>query len=328
MINVGIVGASGYVGEELNKILIRHPAVNITSLSATSAKQDSNIKAFNCDEVASLCDLVFFSLPHTESMKFVPFMLKAGKKVIDLGADYRLKNISEYEEWYKVKHLDKKNVKSAVYGLPEVYKNKIKKAGFIANPGCYPTAAILALAPLLKKKIIKTDAIIIDAKSGLSGAGRKPVEAGLGEELKDNLRPYKVNHHQHMPEINQELSNLAAKNVSINFVPHLLPIFRGLLVTAYVKVLSAKSSTHANLIELYKDFYKAEPFIRVRNRGEIPQVRDVAGTNFCDIGIFFEDKAKMLVVISVIDNLVKGAGGQAVQNMNLMYGFKETEALI
>ncbi|MEK6715688.1 MAG: N-acetyl-gamma-glutamyl-phosphate reductase [Candidatus Omnitrophota bacterium] len=328
MLNVGIVGASGYTGEELNKILIRHPAVRIASLTATSTKENSQIKVFNPGEVISCCDLIFFSLPTGEAMKFVPQMLSAGKKVIDLGADYRLKDTGEYKEWYKTEHLDKKNVSLSVYGLTELYKDKIKKAKLVSNPGCYPTAAILGLLPLLKRRLIKTDSIVIDAKSGLSGAGRKLAEGSLCEELKDNFRPYKINYHQHMPEINQELSGVCGKKISVNFVPHLLPIFRGLLATVYVKISAKVVLSEDKLRELYKTTYKDEPFVRIRNEGKIPQIKDVVGTNFCDIGIFYQGKHKMAVIVSVIDNLVKGAAGQAVQNMNLIYGFKETESLL
>lgn len=328
MINVGIVGASGYAGEELNKILNRHSGVRVAYLAASQARDGSRIKKFNLDEAISICDLVFFALPHTESMKFVPHVLTAKKKVIDLGADYRLKNISEYQQWYKRKHLDKKNVKVSVYGLSEVYREIIKKANFIANPGCYPTVAILSLLPLLKKKIVKLSSIIIDAKSGLSGAGRRLLEEGLVDELKENFKPYKINHHQHMPEINQELSLIAGERITVNFVPHLLPIFRGLLTTIYVKIAGKDLPlSESKLRDLYKTFYKDEPFVRVVSEGKIPQIRDVAETNFCDIGVFFEERNKMLVIVSVIDNLIKGAAGQAVQNMNLMYGFKEAEAL-
>lgn len=328
MINVGIVGASGYAGEELHKILSRHPGVRLASLSAASSKENFRIKAFNSEEVIACCDLVFFALPSTEAMKFIPVFLAKNKKVIDLGADYRLKNISEYEAWYKAKHLDKKNAAVSVYGLPEVYRDKIKKADLVANPGCYPTAAILALLPLLKKKIIETDTIIIDAKSGLSGAGRKSAEGGLARDLKENFRPYKVNQHQHMPEINQELSLAAGKKINVNFTPHLLPVFRGLLATVYVKIGRGTRLSETKLRGLYSAFYKNEPFVRVVSEGEVPQISDVIGTNFCKLGIFYHEKNKMAVIISVIDNLVKGASGQAVQNMNLLYGFSETEGLL
>lgn len=327
MLNVGIVGASGYAGEELNKILSRHPGARVTSLSATSAKENSRIKAFNSREVIAACDLVFFALPHSEAMRFIPEILAAGKKVIDLGADYRLKDVSWYEAWYKAKHSDKKNLALSVYGLSELYREKIKRASLIANPGCYPTAAILALAPLLKKKLIKIEPIIIDAKSGISGAGRKSVEGGLYDEIKENFRPYKVNLHQHMPEMDQELANIAGRKISVNFVPHLLPIFRGILATIYVKAAPA-SINENKLRQAYEAFYKNEPFVRISPEGKIPQIKDVAGTNFCDIGIFYQSKNKTAVIISVIDNMIKGASGQAVQNMNLMYGFKEAEGLL
>lgn len=328
MLNVGIVGASGYTGEELAKILKSHSKVCIVSLNATSAKKNSQIKAFNPDEVIASSDLVFFALPHTEAMKFVPEVLAAGKKVIDLGADYRLKDASLYRTWYKAEHLDKKNIAVSVYGLPELYRDEIKKAKLIANPGCYPTAAILGLLPLLKHGAIKTDDIIIDAKSGISGAGRKYAEKMLSDEMKDNFRPYKVNFHQHMPEINQELSRFCGKKINVNFAPHLLPIFRGLLATIYVKVQAKAVFTEDKLWKLYKAYYENEPFVRLVPKGKIPQVKDVAETNFCDIAIFYQEKNRLAVIVSTIDNLVKGASGQAVQNMNLMYGFKETEGLL
>ncbi|PIQ88654.1 MAG: N-acetyl-gamma-glutamyl-phosphate reductase [Candidatus Omnitrophica bacterium CG11_big_fil_rev_8_21_14_0_20_42_13] len=328
MLKVGIVGASGYAGEELNKILSRHRKVKIVSLSATYARKEAGIEAFDLNRTISSCELVFFALPQAQSMRFVPKVLEAGKKVIDLGADYRLKNIREYKFWYNAGHIDQKNLKYSIYGLPEIYKDKIKKAKLVANPGCYPTAAILSLAPLLNKKLIKSAPIVIDAKSGLSGAGRKAVEGGLSDELKNNFRPYKINYHQHMPEINQELSFICKKKVSVNFVPHLLPLFRGLLTTTYVKLLPKSSLSQDKIIKIYRQFYKDQPFIRIAGQGETPQVTDVAGTNFCKIGIFWKNKSGMLVIVSAIDNLLKGAAGQAVQNMNLIYGFGETEGLL
>ena len=329
MLNAGIVGASGYAGQELNRILRNHPNVRVSSLSATRARPALGIRKFNINEVISSCDLVFFALPHAESMKFVPLVLGAKKKVIDLGADYRLKNTGEFIAWYAAKHSDKKNVSSSVYGLPEVYAGEIKKASLVANPGCYPTAAILSLLPLIKKKIIDTNSIIIDAKSGFSGAGRKSVEKGLLDELKENFRPYKINCHQHMPEINQELSKYSGRKISVSFVPHLLPVFRGLMTTAYLKIAKVKSGlSDAALTELYKKFYKNDPFLRIRSRENFPQIRDVVETNFCDIAIYLRKENRMIVVVSAIDNLIKGAAGQAVQNMNLMYGFKQAEGLL
>ncbi|HDZ77402.1 MAG TPA: N-acetyl-gamma-glutamyl-phosphate reductase [Candidatus Omnitrophica bacterium] len=329
MLNIGIVGASGYVGQELNRILSKHPDVCVGSLSARRARPALGIKKFNIKKIVSSCDLVFFALPHAESMKFVPLVLRAKKKVIDLGADYRLKNTGEFTTWYAIKHSDKNNVVSSVYGLPAVYAKQIKKASLVANPGCYPTAAILSLLPLIKKKIIDTNSIIIDAKSGFSGAGRKNVEDGLLDELKENFKPYKVNYHQHMPEINQELSKYSGKRISVNFVPHLLPVFRGLMTTTYVKIVKAKSNiSDAKLTELYKKFYKNDPFLRIRSQNSSVQIKDVVETNFCDIAIYLRKESKMIVVVSVIDNLVKGAAGQAVENMNLMYGFKQTEGLL
>jgi N-acetyl-gamma-glutamyl-phosphate reductase len=349
MKNIGIIGATGYTGEELIDILLRHPQARITNISAridTPARISDIFPRFKgridlvCAEpdfkdIAKNCDLVFLALPHTVSMDIVPRLLKAGKKVIDLSADYRLKDVRIYEKFYNTKHKDKINLSSVVYGLPEIYRPEIKNAELIANPGCYPTVSILALAPLVAFGIADLDSIIIDAKSGVTGAGRKIAEGFLFSEINEDFKAYKVNVHQHMPEINQELAKLAGKKIEVTFVPHLLSLNRGILVTIYVKksykVISrlrsgqAKLQTH-NLIELYKKFYKKEPFVRIKEEGQFPQLKDVVHTNFCDIGI--KDEGGKLIVIAAIDNLLKGASGQAVQNMNIMYKFPEYTALL
>jgi len=261
-------------------------------------------------------------------MKLVPKLLKAGKKVVDLSADYRLKDAKDYAKFYEVKHKDALGLKEAVYGLPELYRNKIKGARLVANPGCYPTAAILSLAPLVAFNVADFSSIIIDAKSGVSGAGKKLAEAFLFSEANEDFRAYKVGVHQHTPEINQELSKLCRKKINVVFVPHLLPLNRGILETIYVKKnkRSKGIGKDKDLIELYKEFYKKEPFVRIRAKGQLPKIKDVAGTNFCDIGI--KENRDRVIVISVIDNLLKGASGQAVQNMNIMYGFGESLGLL
>ena len=339
MLNVGIVGATGFSGEELIEILLKHPHVRITYLCAEIDQPTAIVKIFpkfknkinlicaqpNIKEIISVCDLVFLALPHRVSMEFVPELLGAGKKVIDLSADYRFKDVKIYEKFYQTKHKDKKNLADAVYGLPELYRNKIKTAKFIANPGCYPTAAILALAPTVVLDSIDLDSIIIDAKSGTSGAGRKTVEEFLSSGVTQDFRAYKVNIHQHMPEISQELSKLAGKKTHITFVPHLLPLSKGILETIYVRKVRSTKYRVQNLISLYKKFYKKEPFIRIKEEGDFPRLKDVVGTNFCDIGI--KEDAGSIIIISAIDNLLKGASGQAVQNMNIMYGFTESSGL-
>ena len=260
-------------------------------------------------------------------MEIAPKLLKVGKKVIDLSADYRLKDTKIYTAFYKTKHKDKINLAKAVYGLPELYRAKIKDAQLIANPGCYPTAAILALAPLVAFNLVDLGSIIIDAKSGVTGAGKKVVENFLFSEINTDFKAYKVNIHQHMPEINQELSKLAARLIKVTFVPHLLPINRGILETIYVKkAQSAKAGKAQNLISLYKKFYKKEPFVRIRKEEDFPRIKDVVGTNFCDIGI--KDSQDCVIIIAAIDNLLKGASGQAVQNMNIMYKLPEYTALL
>lgn len=340
MINVGIVGATGYTGEELIEILLKHPEVRIKNISrkTNQPKPISDIfprfkgriklicKVLNIKEIAADCDLVFLALPHTVSMEVAPKLLNVGKRVIDLSADYRLKNVSVYEKFYQVKHKDKQHLSQAVYGLPELYKAKIKNANLIANPGCYPTVSILALAPLVAMDKIDLESIIIDAKSGVTGAGKKIAEGFMFLEINEDFKAYKVNTHQHAPEINQELSKLAGKKINITFVPHLLPLNRGILATIYVKKnhKDAKTPSH-KVIELYKKFYKTAPFVRIREEGDFPRLKDVAGTNFCDIGIK-EEKDK-IIIIAVIDNLLKGGSGQAVQNMNIMYGLPEHVAL-
>ncbi len=340
MINVGIVGATGYAGEELIDILLRHPDARIVSLSAKIDKPQNISEIFpklkgrialvctqpDIKEIISKCHLVFLALPHTVSMEMAPKLLSAGKKVIDLSADYRLKDTKIYMQFYKTKHKDKINLSKAVYGLPELYRVKIKVAQFIANPGCYPTAGILALAPLVAFNLVDLGSIIIDAKSGVTGAGKKVVENFLFSEINEDFKAYKVDIHQHAPEINQELSKLADKRINVTFVPHLLPLNRGILETVYLKKTQKLKSKNQNLINLYKKFYKKEPFVRIREEGDFPKIKDVVHTNFCDIGI--KDSGDTIIIIAAIDNLLKGASGQAVQNMNIMYKFPEYTALL
>ena len=340
MINVGVVGVSGYTGQELVRILIKHPNVRLTGLFSRSVALKSAAEIFpefksklnlicsepDADEIVAKCDVVFLALPHTTSMDLAPKLLKAGKRVIDLSADYRLDNLKTYEKFYSAKHKDKLNIKKAVYGLPELNREKIKSAKLVANPGCYPTAAVLALAPLLAFDLADRSSIIIDAKSGVSGAGKKFAEQFFSSQDQDDFKAYKVGVHQHTPEIEQALSKVAGSKVSVTFVPHLLPVKTGILETIYVKKSKKGKARKQNLIALYKKFYKKEPFVRIKTKGEFPRLKDVVGTNFCDIGI--KDNAESVVIISVIDNLVKGASGQAVQNMNVMFNLPEKTGLL
>ncbi|MFA5411431.1 MAG: N-acetyl-gamma-glutamyl-phosphate reductase [Candidatus Omnitrophota bacterium] len=340
MINVGIVGATGYAGEELISLLLKHPGVRITDISAKIARPQKISEIFprfkgrielvckepQIKEIIAKCDLVFLALPHTVSMEIAPKLLNAGKRIIDLSADYRLRDVKVYERYYKVKQKDKLHLAQAVYGLPEIYRAKIKNAGLIANPGCYPTVSILALAPLAAFNLAEPGSITIDAKSGVTGAGRKLAEGFLFSEVNEDFKAYKVNTHQHAPEINQELSKLAGKKIKAVFVPHLLPLSRGILATIYARKDRKTKGKSQNLIDLYKKFYKKEPFIRIREEGDFPRLKDVVNTNFCDIAI--KEDEDMIIVVAAIDNLLKGASGQAVENMNIMYNFPEQTGLL
>jgi N-acetyl-gamma-glutamyl-phosphate reductase len=277
-------------------------------------------------EISSRADLIFLALPHTVSMDLVPKFLKNGKKVIDLSADYRLKSTAVYEHYYRTTHTDKANLKKAIYGLPELYRYKIKDARLVANPGCYPTAAVLALAPAVACGFVDFGSIIIDAKSGVSGAGRKLAEDFLFVEAHENFKAYKIGLHQHTPEINQVLSKLGGSRIRVTFVPHLLPVNRGILETVYLVKRPDTRLRRKSFLALYRAFYKNEPFVRIKDEGQYPALRDVVGTNFCDIGIW-EDRGSV-IVIAVIDNLLKGASGQAIQNMNIMYRFPEQLGLL
>ena len=336
---VGVIGATGYTGEELVKILANHPQVELTYVSGKEdrsetiqdifpylmGKVDLPCKAFSFEEAVKKADLVFLSLPHTVSQEYAPMFLKAGKKVIDLSADYRLKDAAVYEQFYKASHADKTNLEKAVYGLPELHKDEIKKANLIANPGCYPTGAILGLLPGLKAGVFAADTIQIDAKSGVTGAGRKAAKELSFSEVNESLKAYKLFEHQHVPEIDQELSAVSGKKVSVVFVPHLIPINRGILSTVYVKL--SKDIDTAGLLKIYSDFYKSEPFVKVYENGALPEVKHVAHTNLCHIGLKVNVDKKLAVIVTAIDNLGKGAAGQAVQNMNLMLGLDEATGL-
>jgi N-acetyl-gamma-glutamyl-phosphate reductase len=337
MIKVGIVGATGYAGEEVIKILVNHKDVKITELQAVIDKEEPISSIFpalegkidlickkpNAEEMARNVDIVFLGLPHKISMEVVPIFMKHKKLIIDLSADYRVAP-DVYKIWYGVEHKDKGNLPIAVYGMPELYHDQIKKAKLVANPGCYPTSVILGIAPILKEGCIDCDYMIADSKSGVTGAGRKPDLALSFSEVNENLKAYKINEHQHKPEITKILSEVAGKKIDIIFTPHLIPMNRGILSTIYLK-LNKPSSTKA-IIDIYKKFYKGKPFVRISDEGKFPQIKDVVFTNYCDIGL--KVMGQVLIVVSCIDNLTKGAAGQAVQNMNIMCGFNETEGLV
>ena len=336
-INVAVAGATGYTGEELVRVLVRHPRARISYVSGKEdrevkiqeifpylrGKLDLECRPLSVDQAVEKSDLIFLSLPHTVSMQYVPQFLDAGKKVIDVSADYRLRDERIYEKFYKVPHKDAHNLKQAVYGLPETNREKIKSAHLVANPGCYPTGAILGLLPGVKQGLFEPASIRIDAKSGVTGAGRKADKALGFSEVNESFKAYKLFDHPHVPEIDQELSKAAKKEVSVVFVPHLLPLNRGILSTIYVN-LKKKISTEG-LIRVYQKFYAEEPFVKVYDTGLLPEIRNVAYTNFCDIGLRVDERKALAVIVTAIDNLDKGAAGQAVQNMNIMCGFEETD---
>jgi len=339
MLNVAIVGASGYTGLELIRILYRHPEVAVTCLTSeqSAGKRISDVFPTlreRCDlvlenlepvRVAEKADIIFTALPHKAAMEVVPTFLKLGKRVIDLSADYRLTDPQVYGAWYEP-HLNPALLKKAVYGLPEIRRAKIKGAKLVANPGCYPTSIILGLAPLLKRGLVNVNSIIADSASGVSGAGRSAKVDSLYCEVNDGFKAYAVGGvHRHTPEIEQELSLLAGKALKITFTPHLVPMDRGILSTIYTA--PSKATTTEKLVKLYREFYAGEPFVRVLPQGSLPSTSFVAGSNFCDIAPLVDSRTGRIIIVSAIDNLVKGASGQAVQNMNLVCGFPETMGL-
>lgn len=341
MINVAVCGATGYTGCEIIDILLRHPKANIKALTAKldkPARISDEFPQFKgklelvCEDLVvkdllkKNIDLVFLALPHRISMQYATKFIDKGKIVIDLSADFRLKDVKVYESYYGQKHLYRNYLANSVYGLPELYRDRIKKAKLIANPGCYPTGSILAVAPLLAKNLASKDTIILDAKSGTTGAGRKASLPLIFGEVAENLKAYKVGIHQHAPEIIQELDSIAGRRVDMLFTPHLVPVRRGILTTAYVTL--KKKTGLSSLHKLYRQFYRKAPFVRVYDEGLLPQVHELVNTNYCGIGIALSPDKKKAVIVSVIDNLQKGASGQAVQNMNLVCGLPETTGLL
>jgi len=339
MLKVGICGASGYTGIELLRILSGHSGVEVTCVTSEKSAGRRVVDLFphlhgyenlvyeplNKEKLLGRADLFFLALPHGESQEAVHLFFRSGKKVIDLSADYRLRDSRVYEQWYGVPHNFGATLGKAVYGLPELYRSKIRKAALIANPGCYPTSAILGLLPAFRKGLVDPSSIIVDSKSGTSGAGRKADVALTFCEVNEGFKAYGIGTHRHTPEIEQELSVLAGKQIFIDFTPHLLPVNRGILTTIYAR-LTKKTDTAA-VHKIYAAQYGKEPFVKVLEGGNLPNIQRVRGSNFCEVGLKVNDRTNTLVIVTAIDNLVKGASGQAVHNMNLMMGFEETEGL-
>jgi N-acetyl-gamma-glutamyl-phosphate reductase len=339
MVRVCICGGSGYTGGELLRILSRHPGVDITGVTSQRSAGKSVTELFphlrtytnlvyeplQKESILKKADLFFMALPHGESQAAVDHFFQQGKMVIDLSADYRLRDKGIYEHWYKVPHAFQATLKQAVYGLPEIYRKRIAKSRLIANPGCYPTGAILGLLPAVKNGLVDLSSLIIDSKSGTSGAGRKADISVAYCEVNEGFKAYAVGTHRHTPEIEQELSLLAGKDVTVNFTPHLLPVDRGILTTIYARL--EKQSTADTVVKVYRALYDGEPFVRILPYGLYPNIKNVRGTNYCDIGLKLNERTNTLIVVTAIDNLVKGASGQAVQDMNIMLGIEETIAL-
>lgn len=338
MVKIGVIGATGYAGQQLVWILKNHPEAEIVYLNSHNNTgipfsevygsyygfvDNLTVDMKEAEERLPELDVLFIALPHGKSFDLVQNALEKGVKVIDLGADYRLKSKCIYTQWYGVEHTCEHLLKDAVYGLVELNREDIKKANLLANPGCYTTASILAATPLLKHNLISPDSLIIDAKSGVSGAGRSANIAQLYCEVNESVKAYGVASHRHTPEIEQELSKAAGEDITLTFTPHLIPMNRGILATCYGKLL--KEISEEELYNIYNDFYKDEYFIKITKA--LPETRWVRGSNMCHIGVRVDKRTGRAIVISAIDNLMKGAASQAVQNMNLMFGLEETTGL-
>ena len=332
MIKVGIVGGTGYTGVELLRILVQHPKVKlkvITSRQESGVGVDELFPSLRgqvvlkfCDPAQadlSKCDVVFFATPNGIAMQQAKALLDVGVRVIDLSADFRIKNVADWEKWYGMQHACPELIADAVYGLPEVNRENIRRAKLIANPGCYPTAVQLGFLPLIEAGVVDSNNLIADTKSGVTGAGRKAVVHTLYAEASDNFKSYAVPGHRHLPEIQQGLSEQSDKPVSLTFVPHLTPMIRGIHATLY-----ARLTRNIDLQGLYENRYANEPFVDILPTGSHPETRSVRGSNFCRIAVHRPQESDIVVVLSVTDNLVKGAAGQAVHNMNIMYGLPET----
>lgn len=336
VIKAGIVGGTGYSGVELLRILALHPETTVTTVTSRSdagtrvSSMFPNLRKyldlkFVQPDVAALasCDVVFFATPHGTAMQMAPALLDKGVKIIDLSADFRIKDAATFSNWYKMEHTCPDLLDKAVYGLPEINRDLIKSCSLLANPGCYPTAIQLGFMPLLKHGLVETGNLIADAKSGVSGAGKKAELGYLLCEVSESFKAYGINGHRHLPEIVQGLNAVSQKPVALTFMPHLVPMIRGIQASLYATLLAPE----VDLQKIFEDFYQGHPFVDVLEAGMSPETRSVRGSNHCQIAVCRPQNGLTVVVLVVIDNLVKGAAGQAVQNMNLMFGFPETMGL-
>src|SRR5262245_36655630 len=342
MLRVAVAGASGYMGAELLRLLSVHPKVEVTAVTSERLSgerldrvfphlrglSDLTFQSLDASRLADAADVAFLALPHMESQRTVPVLRRLGRKAVDLSADYRLVDASLYATWYKAPHGDPEGLKDAVYGLPELHRKAVSGAALVASPGCYPMGAVLAIAPLLKAGISTGDGIVIDGKSGVTGAGAQGRQVDpmyLYTEANENVQAYGIASHRHTPEIEQELSALAGRPVVVSFTPHLVPLNRGLFTTAYVPL--AGPATTAELLGLYRDFYAGEPCVLVVDEGRRPTARAVVGSNFCDVAVIADPRTRRAVCVSALDNLGKGGSANGVQNLNIMMGWDERTGL-
>ncbi len=336
MLKVGIIGATGYTGSELVRLLHFHPEAKIELITSETNKGKkfsdihpqfrglADIELISAEEVdTEKLDVLFLALPHGVSMEFVKKFIEHDVKIIDLSGDFRLSSKNVYEEWYKKDHSFEKGFENAVYGLPELLREEIKSAKLVANPGCFPTGAILTTAPLVNNNLVDRSRVVIDSKTGVTGAGIKAKEVTHFPNVNDNFKPYGVKFHRHTIEIQEQLSLTGSSNVTVQFTPHLLPIDRGILTSAYL--IPTGAINEDKVVNAYREFYKDSYFVRIVN--ETPEVKNVRGTNFVDIYPAYDERTNTVLVFSAIDNLVKGASGEAIQNMNLMFGVKEETGL-
>jgi N-acetyl-gamma-glutamyl-phosphate reductase len=335
---VGIIGATGYTGLELLRFLIHHPKIEITALTsqkyagveigvvfpALTNQIQIKCEELSAERISEKTDFLFTAVPHKTAMEIVPVFHRKGKRIVDLSADFRLKDANIYEKWYQT-HTATDLLPESVYGLPELHREEIRTAKIVGNPGCYPTGALIGLIPLVKNGLIAHEGVVVDSKSGVSGAGRDVVLESLFCEVNEGVKAYKIFAHRHTPEIDQELSQVARKEIRVTFVPHLIPMDRGILSTLYVR-LKKKMKTE-ELLNIFHDFYRGEPFVRIYPKGKLPNTKDVRGSNFCDIGVAVSEPDDRAVIVTAIDNLAKGASGEAVQNMNIMLGHPESTGL-
>jgi len=340
MIKAGVIGAAGYGGGELVRLLCQHPEAEPVMLTGHSNAGknivelyphlrgfiDLPVEKLDIEKMAAACDVVFLALPHGHAVETATELIARGVKVIDLGADFRFHDTDVYEKWYGVEHKNHELAQEAVYGLPEIWRDKIKGAQLIGNPGCFPTSVALGLYPLAKHKLIDLNSVIIDSKSGVSGAGRTPAANTVYSECNESINAYKVAAHRHTPEMEQSLRRISGEaDFTINFTPHLTPMTRGILSTIYANVKPEAKDT--DFKALYEETYKDEYFVRVLPGELWPQTKHVSGSNFCDINLKYDPRTGRVIICSVIDNLVKGAAGQAVQNMNILFGLEENTGL-